>query len=251
MINAAQNTEALPLVLLPGMDGTGRLFATFLEALAWPRTQVITLPQAGDQNYIHLSRVVRAQLPTCPFILLAESFSGAIAALLIQQGLPQLRGVVFAASFISPPPAWLINLALSIPLKHLMNWPGADWAIRYFMCARGHEHLVGQLRQSLNVVPQEVLHARIKALHTLNQLIAAQAFTVSQMPARPWPVLNLIAAQDRLVSRYQAEQIARCYPWCVNQVVAGPHLLLQSAPGPCAEAVRAVLVQGSVEHRDG
>lgn len=251
MAYRSQESEVLPLVLLPGMDGTGGMFAAFLEALAWPRTEVVALPQEGDQSYIHLSHVVRTQLPACPFILLAESFSGAIAALLIQQGLPQLRGVVFAASFISPPPAWLINLALSVPLKHLMSWPGADWAIRYLMCAWKHEHLVEQLRQALKSVPQDVLHARIEALRTLNQAIDTRMFTTNLAPARPWPVLNLIATQDRLVSRYQAEQIARCYPWCVNQVVAGPHLLLQSAPGPCAKAVRAILVQGSIEHQDG
>ncbi len=69
------------LVLLPGMDGTGRLFGRFLRALppayspivvGYPADKVIT----NDALVEHVQRFLPVDKP---FALIAESFSGPIA----------------------------------------------------------------------------------------------------------------------------------------------------------------------------
>lgn len=66
------------LVLLPGMDGTGELFASLLAQLGGEtRSIVVRYPTCEFLNYDALTEVVKAQLPDGEsFVLLAESFSG-------------------------------------------------------------------------------------------------------------------------------------------------------------------------------
>ncbi len=69
------------VVLLPGMDGTGELFAPFLSSLAGIcSVQVIRYPRDADLTYAELQQYVMNQLPVSePITLIAESFSGPIA----------------------------------------------------------------------------------------------------------------------------------------------------------------------------
>ena len=65
------------LVLLPGMDGTGELFAPFIAALGsqFPVT-IVRYPETQALDYAGLEAVARALLPVgSPFVLLGESFS--------------------------------------------------------------------------------------------------------------------------------------------------------------------------------
>ena len=65
------------IVLLPGMDGTGTQFAEFIAAL--PRgMKTVVVSYAPDQalGYEELETIVRKRLPSEPFLLLGESFSG-------------------------------------------------------------------------------------------------------------------------------------------------------------------------------
>jgi hypothetical protein len=60
-------------VLLPGMDGTGELFAEFLSYYDGDHL-VISLPEFGPQDHATLAEVINNQLPMEGYILLAESF---------------------------------------------------------------------------------------------------------------------------------------------------------------------------------
>ncbi len=70
-------TQRLKLVLLPGMDGTGELFAEFVAALAGEfETETVRYPTERCLSYAELENFVRAACPISgPFLLLAESFS--------------------------------------------------------------------------------------------------------------------------------------------------------------------------------
>src|SRR6266567_2475238 len=75
-------TPPLPmLVLLPGLDGTGKLFAAFVRALgAGVESRVIGYSPDEPLGYEELEPQVRAALPRDrPYVLLGESFSGPIA----------------------------------------------------------------------------------------------------------------------------------------------------------------------------
>ena len=65
------------MLLLPGTDGTGRLFGPLQKALPSDlRTQVISYPTNELLGYDTLTD--RIDLPNQPFALVAESFSGPI-----------------------------------------------------------------------------------------------------------------------------------------------------------------------------
>jgi hypothetical protein len=63
------------IVLLPGLDGTGDLFAPVVDALG-PRvpTQIVRYPLADASDYATCETIARAALPTDrPYVLLGES----------------------------------------------------------------------------------------------------------------------------------------------------------------------------------
>lgn len=71
----------LKLLLLPGMDGTGRLFVPFIEQLppdAW--TKVVSYPADRILGYDALLPLIERQIePSVRHVVLAESFSGPLA----------------------------------------------------------------------------------------------------------------------------------------------------------------------------
>ena len=74
----------MTLVLLPGMDGTGQLFAPFLAALGPEfRTRVVSYPVDQPLGYAELELLARAAIPARgPYVILGESFSGPIASMI-------------------------------------------------------------------------------------------------------------------------------------------------------------------------
>ena len=95
----------MKLVLLPGLDGTGLLFEPLLEALpATLRRQVVTSPTDRKLTLHELADHVEGQLPQDEdYVLLAESFSGLVALALVAEKQLQPRGLIFCASFATPP----------------------------------------------------------------------------------------------------------------------------------------------------
>jgi len=81
------------LVLLPGLDGTGELFASFIDALGGFATQVIAYPTDRAMTYAEHENFVRGKLPADEdFVLLAESFSGPIGISIAAAAPPRLKG---------------------------------------------------------------------------------------------------------------------------------------------------------------
>ena len=93
------------LVLLPGMDGTGALFAPLLHELSPAiRPLVVTYPPNERLGYAELAERVETQLPAADdYVLLGESFSGPVATLLAGRHPPGLRGLILACSFVRSP----------------------------------------------------------------------------------------------------------------------------------------------------
>jgi pimeloyl-ACP methyl ester carboxylesterase len=85
------------LVLLPGMDGTGDLFAPLVAALGpHMRTVIVRYPDE-PLDYASDEEIARAALPIGhPFILLGESFSGPIAVSIAASAPRGSRAYIFA-----------------------------------------------------------------------------------------------------------------------------------------------------------
>ena len=118
-----RHNHGMTVVLLPGMDGTGRLFKPFVKLL--PQrvgVRIINYPGHVYLNYEQLASRVRNELPAGePFIIVAESYSGPIALTLAAQPVGGLLAVVLVSSFVSRPlgvlGAWVARLPLAAILR--------------------------------------------------------------------------------------------------------------------------------------
>src|SRR4051794_21410907 len=102
--------------LLPGLDGTGRLFAPLLRVLPSDvQTTVVSYPPDECRSYRELCEHVAALLPTDePYIILAESFSGPIAVRIAAASPQSLRAVVLCASFVYVPRYFVVRTVLTL-----------------------------------------------------------------------------------------------------------------------------------------
>lgn len=149
--------------MLPGLDGSSRLSPPFLSALQayGLSTQAITLPAQGPQDHATLAQRLWSQLPSRPFILLAESFSGPLAVEMATRHPTGLRGLVLAATFARRPvPLPAASAALLSPA-----WPLPPVALLARLLlgpwyTRGHTSM---LRDALARTPTSTLRQRAAA----------------------------------------------------------------------------------------
>ncbi|HSX71654.1 MAG TPA: alpha/beta fold hydrolase [Pseudomonas sp.] len=212
------------LVLLPGLNGSSRLFAPLLAHLQDLHCEIIELPQRGAQDYPSLAGRLIGQLSDTPFVLLGESFSGPLAHHLALQNPSGLRGLVFAASFLQPPhPLTALASRLPIP-KRLLNH---HRLLRLFCVGDAPDDILRLLQAEVRDLPDELVRARLKALA---QLRAPQQRVST-------PALHLWPTRDRLVTNASAASIANGCGRLIQERIEGPHFLLQSRPQACAAAI--------------
>ena len=218
------------LILLPGLDGTGKLFANFLKALDLSlSTRVVTYPPEVPLGYDDLEALVRAALPTRrPFVLLGESFSGPLAIRIAARPPPGLRALILCVTFASnpfPKLAWARRLAAFLPLKSLPRWMRAPlmWG------SASPSKAPRQSERAMAGVATAVIRRRIAELLAVDETAALAQISL--------PTLVLCAAQDRVVSKAATMRIMRGIPHARRVEIDGPHLLLQTCPQECAAAV--------------
>lgn len=223
------------LVLLPGLNGSSHLFTPLLDALLDIDCQVLPLPEQGPQDYDSLADRLIHELRHTPFMLLGESFSGPLAYRLALRNPEGLRGLIFAASFLTSPFAPLALLRhLPIPLA-LATRP---WILRT-LCL-GHQASDAELmlvQGEIRRLDQSLVRARLASLATLH--------TPQQHLALP--ALHLWPQQDRLVTAKTAKRLA---DYCddLRQVrLEGPHFILQTQPRACAAAIRRFMAEHEPE----
>ncbi|MBL4658964.1 MAG: alpha/beta hydrolase [Alcanivoracaceae bacterium] len=216
------------IILLPGMDGTGKLFTPLLKHLNEYNCQVITLPQSGAQDYSTLTNYVKNKLPTGDFILIAESFSGSIAAQLAQQNLKNLKGIVFVATFLSSPNKHLLNLAKILPIKFLIKLPTARFFIKkLFLGDQAHNTLINQFIAAVNQVPTKVLKHRMKTMQSLK----IHGFT------HLLPSIYIQPQSDKLVPNTKVLELQKTFKKIIIKRIEGPHFILQAMPEKCADII--------------
>lgn len=153
------------LVLLPGLNGSSALFAPLLAELRDIDCQVLELPEHGPQDYPSLADALMEQLGTAPFVLLGESYSGPLAYQLALRQPTGLRGVIFAASFLSRPnPALALLAHLPIP-NALATQP---WLLRTLCLGKTADaNMLQRVQREIRRLDQRLLHARMATLASL------------------------------------------------------------------------------------
>jgi len=225
------------LILLPGMDGTGRLFSRLLPLLPdWLATSVIAYPNDRKLDIEDLATYVCEQLYNhCDYVLLAESFSGPVAFAIAQRAPRNLKKIIFIASFISSPRPFLLKLLWLLPLSLLFSIPAPRFFLRWFFFGKQADNaLLDLFRQTMKKVSPRVLAFRLRQLACLS--LPDRAINLS--------ATYIQAQQDKLVPACHATLIQSRVSPCERAVIAGPHFLLQTKPAECAvEIIKSVQQQ--------
>jgi pimeloyl-[acyl-carrier protein] methyl ester esterase len=224
------NSTALTLVLLPGMDGTGELFAPFVEALAgeFP-IHIVRYPLTETHGYAGLVAVAEAALPPeGSLVLVGESFSGPIAIALAAAHPERVAGLVLGGSFARNPRPLLSVFRALTPLVGLGRIPvGLASAILLGDFATPRTRAA--LGRAFAKVPPSVLRARLEAVLAVDVTADLAKVLV--------PVLYLRALQDRLVPESSAAHIAKHCSRTQVVDLEGAHAILQASPEASARAV--------------
>ena len=218
------------LVLLPGMDGTGRMFTPLVRALReWVNPVVVPYPADRPLDYAgHLGLVRRALPADRQLVLLGESFSGPLALMAAAEN-PNVRGVILCASFIrSPLPSFLSRLAFLVTPRTVRLAP---WRIRRRMLlGREGSDVARALLDSIHgTVSPAVMAARARSILALDCTEALRSC--------PVPLLYLAASNDAIVTRRSLARIRQVRPDLPVATLDGPHLILQQAPDAAARVI--------------
>lgn len=217
-------------VLLPGLDGTGRLFRDFLPFVPDPQAIIVRYPDEPSWTLDDHVQHVRRQLPPendC--IVVAESFSTPVALCLLRD-VPAIRRMVLVTGFARCPHPLLRFVPIGL-VARLRRWASTDALLRMF-CLGGDApaDTLDELRGVIASMPSTVLHTRLALLRALDG------------SKTPWPtdvpILLLRAGRDRLViDPLVADE------GVTMTTIDGPHFLLQARPAECAAAIDAWLAR--------
>lgn len=221
------------LVLLPGLDGTGDLFAGFIAALGETPVRVICYPADRPMDYAQHEALVRAKLPAdADYVLLAESFSGPIGIAIAASRSPRLKGLILCASFASNPLPLFSPFSRLITALPAIRVPPA-LAAPWLYAGRATPELHRTHAAALARVSPRVLATRAAAILSVDQRARLAQIDV--------PMLYLRAARDRLVSKASARAVLEARPGTQLAEFEAPHFLLQTEPVACAAVTREFL----------
>jgi len=216
------------LVLLPGMDGTGNLFSPLLGELSEFNCEVITLPISGPQDYLTITKFVKGKLPKEDFILVAESFSGPIGVALAKEGVENMKGIIFVATFLSPPHKVLLGFARLLPIKLLSSLPLASILHKMlFLGFSASKELMALFQHTVLSLPSSLIKARLSSMQSL----------VATSDDIGLPVGYIQATSDRLVRSNKINNFRDTFKNIIIKTINGPHFILQANPIECSVAI--------------
>ena len=219
------------LVLLPGMDGTGELFADFQQAVSGKcQTTVLRYPADRFLSYSQLLDYISAYVPADePFTLLAESFSTPLAIQFAVSNPTGLRALVLCAGFVTCPVNYWLGLMAGVAARFAFQMKLPDFAVDFLLGPAPPADLVVALRSAISSTSPRVLSRRLQAVLTCDARADLSRLTV--------PTLYIQARHDRLVRPQCLKEMQRIKPDINVTAIDGSHLILQQEPIEAAEAI--------------
>jgi len=220
------------LVLLPGLDGTGELFADFLTVLPSSlATTVVSYPTNEFLPYSELLQLVSAAVPKAGrFLVLAESFSTPLAMKYAATSPANLAAIVICAGFVRNPFAGWSRFLKAVAKSWFFRLRPPEFVLEHFLVGKNAPPaLIQRLRQALQLVHPEVLGSRVCEVLNCDARNDVARTTI--------PVMALAALHDRLLSATCQREILRVRPDIGFATVEGPHMLLQREPQKVAKLV--------------
>ncbi len=212
----------MKFLLLPGLDGTGRLFEPFVRqapeeaacsVARYPVDRALSYPECADL-------VVSEFLPDGEFVIVAESFSGPVAVLVAAQRPRGLVGVILCNTFVYRA-SWR-GFGL-LPWRLLFRMPLSRLSVGIHLTGFGRaSEFVGIIRAANAPVLPSVRASRLRC--------ALAVDVRREFAALDIPVMYLRGRQDRLVLGNCLRTVVETRPETTVVSVPGPHLLLQVEP---------------------
>ncbi len=219
-----------PLVCVPGMDGTGKLFYRQAPLLARDyRVATYALRDSASEMKTlidDLASVIRSISPTNePAIILGESFGGTLALSLALERPELVRALVIINSF----PRFLpqARLGVMIPTLRIFPWK-AMTLVRQFTATRLHSRYTHrhEIRRFLRLTTETTRRGYLNRLRILTRYDVRDQ--LHQITA---PTLLLAAEEDHLVpSVEQAQYMAERLPRATSRVLPGHGHICLIAP---------------------
>jgi pimeloyl-[acyl-carrier protein] methyl ester esterase len=234
----AAGTMIKRLLLLPEMDGTGKLYADFITAL--PQSfdaEVVRYPVDLPLSYSDLMGFVQSTAKdSCQFVLVAESFSTPLAIQFAAMHSPNLKGLILCAGFVASPVRGLRRYLCLLLAPFIFRIKLTQFASKLLLAGfDAPAALLAAAQAAISSVRPEVLSARLRAVLDCDAREELSRVTV--------PILYLQARLDRLVPACCLDQIRRINPQISVEKIDGPHLLFQRKPKETANIVANCISQ--------
>jgi pimeloyl-ACP methyl ester carboxylesterase len=221
------------IIFMPGMDGTGISFEPLIRLLPQEVAfTVVRYPSDRPLTFEQTLRCAEAQIPGDPdVVLVAESFSGLVAASLLGSGRIGARALVLCAAFARSPRPILFSLLGCLPLSGALRLP---------LPRRIMARTVDGGAASVDVFYP--LYQRIQTMVSPQVLIArlGQINTVDVRPFLPrltLPCAYLQAVGDRTIPAKALRDFQEAIPLLRIYRIRGPHFILQAKPHACWAAI--------------
>lgn len=237
-MNREKINSAPHLVLLPGLDGTGKLFEPFIKQ--FPNSSRITvIPYPVEQHipFKQLDDYIIPFLPTEePLAILGESFSGPVALRLATRNDIDVQNVILVATFAKYPESFLKTVSKWLPLSLLLRLPIPDFVIRrYCFGSASNKGLIALLRDSIKENMPNILAMRA---HDGSNVDVTEL--LSKVTA---PCLYIAPSNDMLVPSCAINYLKIHLPDMDVVTIQGAHFILQVQPKACYEVVNRFLLR--------
>ena len=223
----------MKVILLPGLDGTGKLFYTLVELLKKYDVQVISYSNKEKYTYEELILLVKSQLPKEEeYIIIAESFSGVIAYNIALEEPINLKLIVFVATFIQNPRPFLSKFMPKVVLQFLSSLPLLNVVSKKILLNNSTDKkLITFVTNTINNINSKILFFRLFQIMNLRDV--TQKVTINS--------IYLQASNDYLVPKSAYVVFEKYIPNIHFHKVEGSHLLLQTNPRECVEIINKYL----------
>ncbi len=219
------------IILLPGLDGTGKLFNPLICCLPDRISPIVySYPRNRCKTYEELKEIVMESLPgDRPFFLLGESFSGPLAVMIASERPKGLMGLILCASFIKKPfillPSWMKVISIG-PIYRL--WP-AFIDLRARIGGAQFREVADLALTAIRSVSPDIIAHRVRSILSVN--------VESELEECPYPVLYLMAGRDNLIKRHNYKGIKTLKKDVELAVVDTRHFMLQLEPEKSGEVL--------------
>ncbi len=229
-----ENVKPPHIVLLPGLDGTGRLFEPLFPYIGdLPEHQVVSY-QNTPQNLDEIAGDVEACLPKDrPVLLIAESFSSLVALRLLERGKLQMAGILFFAGFARAPCPLLINIARFVPPLLIKVFAGNRFFAKlFFLTNKMPLNVLNLYLDVVRGIPADVFKIRLRILHEAKKPPALKTKV-------PFGLLRV--RNDLLVSNRATEDLSALCDDLFLREADGTHFFMQTRPEESALMIREFL----------